>query len=80
MGSSSLAASPLVRSAFGMHKPDNIFALFWVALDYIIIVAWSPDGKTLASGAEDNTIRYWGYTVPDIYYKLLRAILIGFGA
>ena len=27
--------------------------------DCVTSVAWSPDGKTLASGAEDNTIRYW---------------------
>jgi WD40 repeat protein len=27
--------------------------------DYVISVAFSPDGKTLASGSRDNTIILW---------------------
>ena len=27
--------------------------------DYVFTVAFSPDGKTLASGSKDNTIKLW---------------------
>jgi ribosome assembly protein 4 len=25
----------------------------------VLYIAWSPDGKTLASGSMDNTVRLW---------------------
>src|SRR5262249_43821710 len=28
--------------------------------DFVRALAWSPDGATLASGAHDRTVRFWG--------------------
>ena len=27
--------------------------------DTVLAVAWSPDGKTLASGSRDNSVKMW---------------------
>jgi len=56
--------------------------------DWVKSVAYSPDGKHLVSGSNDNTVKVWDVAMgqevsrrvlPSLYHLLLRALVLTCG-
>ena len=47
------------------HRPGSIFYTYRGHTDRILTVAWSPNGKYIASGSLDKTVQVWATNPGD---------------
>jgi WD40 repeat protein len=49
----------MMRRPVSIPRAAGIYITVGALTDMVYSVAYSPDGKTLASGSKDNTIKLW---------------------
>lgn len=72
-----IASPATTRTAVASHKQGSIIFNYQGHTQQVLAVAWSPDGKRIASGSRDGTVQVWNAltgTNVYIYYGHSNAV------